>query len=358
MIRLPVRTSAGSYEVLVGEGLLAELGGALRAAGVAVRTVIADANALRLHGERALRTIAGAAVIEVPPGEGSKSLAEAERLWTALLERGHGRSDALLALGGGVTGDLAGFVAATLHRGVPFVQAPTTLLAQVDSSVGGKVAIDHPLGKNLIGAFHQPRLVVADVAALATLPGRERWSGLAEIVKAALLGDEALFRTLEEDLEAIAAAPPAAVVARAIAIKAKVVEADEREGGLRRILNLGHTVGHALELLANPPGFTAPVLTHGEAVAYGMRAAVRLSRRHAGLPEARERRALELLARFPLPPLPPLDREALLAAMLRDKKREGAAIHYVVVPAIGSATTLRAGADLLREAIDLALDVP
>ena len=356
MIRLSVRTSAGRYEVLVGEGLLADLGGALRGAGLTARTLIADAAVFPLHGDEARRLVS--TVIEVPPGEGSKSLPEAERLWSSLLETGHGRSDAIVALGGGVTGDLAGFVAATLHRGVPFVQAPTTLLAQVDSSVGGKVAIDHPLGKNLIGAFHQPRLVVADTATLATLPARERWSGLAEIVKAALLGDAALFDLLERDLEAIAAAPTADVVARSIAIKARIVEQDEREGGLRRVLNLGHTVGHALELLANPPGFADAVLTHGEAVAYGMRAALRLSRRHAGLAGKDERRALDLLARFPLPKLPALDRDALLAAMGRDKKREGAAVHSVVVPALGSATTLPAGGDLLREAIDLALDAP
>src|SRR5690606_19035066 len=132
-------------------------------------------------------------ILAVPPGEGSKSIEQAQRLWGALIEAGIGRGDCVLALGGGVVGDLAGFVAATLHRGIDLVQVPTTLLAQVDASVGGKVAIDHPLGKNLIGAFHQPRLVVADVGALATLPARERWSGLAEIAKAALLGDAALF---------------------------------------------------------------------------------------------------------------------------------------------------------------------
>lgn len=351
MIRVAVEVAPRAYEVRVGAGLLADLAPALREVGVAGRVaVIADDTALALHGAAALATLGDAPILAVPPGEGSKSIEQAQRLWGALIEAGIGRGDCVLALGGGVVGDLAGFVAATLHRGIDLVQVPTTLLAQVDASVGGKVAIDHPLGKNLIGAFHQPRLVVADVGALATLPARERWSGLAEIAKAALLGDAALFARLEAELETIAAAPPAEVVARAVAIKARVVAADEREGGLRRVLNLGHTVGHALEHAC------AGALTHGEAVVYGMRAAIRLSQRRAGLAAAGARRALALLDRFPVPPLPPLDREALLALALRDKKRVGGAVHFVVVPALGQAATLPADARTLREAIDLALE--
>ncbi|WP_373047053.1 3-dehydroquinate synthase [Vulgatibacter sp.] len=344
MITVPVETPSGAYEVLVGAGLLDTLAARLHGR----IAVITDETVLALHGAA---LPADALVLSVPPGEASKSLAQAERLWTALLAAGIGRSDTIVAFGGGVVGDLAGFVAATLHRGTPFVQVPTTLLAQVDSSVGGKVAIDHPLGKNLIGAFHQPRLVLADLRTLETLPIRERWSGLAEIVKAALLGDLELLALLERDLEAIAERPGAEAVARSIAIKARIVAADEKESGLRRVLNLGHTVGHALEVAA---GYGA--LTHGEAVVYGMRAALRISERYAGLSRADAERALALLRRFPSGPLPVRDTDALLAAAGRDKKREGAHVHYVVLPALGQAATLRADEGMLREAIDAALE--
>lgn len=355
MIELPIDTPSGAYSVQIGSGLIADLGPRLAAAGVKGRiAVVADANVLALHGEAALRTLPAPVVIDVPPGEPSKSLQQADRLWTALLAAGIGRSDTLVALGGGVVGDLAGFVAATLHRGMPFVQVPTTLLSQVDSSVGGKVAIDHPLGKNLIGAFHQPRLVVADVSTLATLPVRERWSGLAEIAKAALLGDPELLALLERNLEAIAAGAPeptAQAVARAVRVKAKVVAQDERETGLRRVLNLGHTVGHALELVAG-----LGTLTHGEAVLLGLRAAVAISVQHAGLSPADAARARALLARFPVEPPRDLDPRAVLEAALRDKKREGARVHYVVLSAIGSAHTIAADEALLRAAIDAALE--
>ena len=355
MIEIPVETPSGAYAVHVGRDLLGDLGARLAAAGARGRVaVVADATVRALHGDAALRSLPDAVVLEVPPGEASKSLAQADRLWTALLEAGIGRGDTLVALGGGVAGDLAGFVAATLHRGMAFVQVPTTLLSQVDSSVGGKVAIDHPLGKNLIGAFHQPRLVVADVATLATLPERERWSGLAEIAKAALLGDRALLALLETGLEAIAAGEPeatAAAVARSIRVKARIVAADERETGLRRVLNLGHTVGHALELVA---GYGT--LTHGEAVLLGMRAAIEVSRRCAGLSAAEAARVLALLARFPVRPPRDLDRAAVVGAALRDKKREGARVHYVVLGAIGSAHTIAADEPLLRLAVDAALE--
>lgn len=350
-IALPVHTPSGAYAVQVGEHLLADLPQRLAAAGLRGRVaIVADERVLALHP----LAMPDAVVIAVPSGEASKSLREAERLWTALLEAGFGRSDTLVAYGGGVAGDLAGFVAATLHRGMPFVQVPTTLLSQVDSSVGGKVAIDHPLGKNLVGAFHQPRLVVADVAALATLPVRERWSGLAEIAKAALLGDLDLLALLERHLEDIAGNEPVPTIdaiARAIRVKAQIVAQDERESGLRRVLNLGHTVGHALEVVC---GYG--VLTHGEAVLLGMRAAVRISHEHAGLPAGDADRALTLLARFPVPDLGPIDRDAVLAAAFRDKKREGARVHYVVLESLGNAATLPADEALLREAVHAALE--
>lgn len=351
---IAVSTPSGSYAVEVGSDLLATLPEALRRAGLSGEAaLVADRRVLSLHGHRLAGT-RFSTVVEVPEGEASKSIREAERLWTALLQAGLQRGDAIVALGGGVVGDLAGFVAATIHRGVPFVQLPTTLLAQVDSSVGGKVAIDHPLGKNLIGAFHQPRLVVADVATLRTLPLRERWSGLVEVVKAALLADEPFFAWLEDRLEAIAEGDEAAqieAIARSVEIKARIVEADERETGPRRHLNLGHTIGHALEVAS---GYGH--LTHGEAVLVGLHAAVRISERHADLPAAQAARIRRLLGRFPKPELPPLHASALLAATLRDKKRVGRAVRFVVLSRIGVAGTVAADEAMLQEAIEAALE--
>lgn len=352
MRSLTVASGAGPYLVHVGGGLLARTGALLREAGLDRRVaVIADENVGALYGAALLRSLSDvgfdAQLFLHPPGEEAKSLAGAEGLYGALIEAGFGRKDAVLALGGGVTGDLAGFVAATYHRGVDFVQVPTTLLAQVDSSVGGKVAVDHPLGKNLIGAFHPPRLVVADTDILSTLPIRERWSGLAEIAKAALIRDEALLRVLEDRLEALASEPDPEVIRRAIAIKAEVVAADEREGGLRRILNFGHTIGHGLETAV---GYGA--LAHGEAVVLGMRAAISLSR--LATPEAE--RAFALLRRFPIPTFSTPDRMRVLEAVRRDKKADRGRISFVLLERIGSAVVEPVDDAALEAGIEAALE--
>jgi 3-dehydroquinate synthase len=336
-IRLEVGHGQEAYPVLVGRGLLGELGAHLRGVGLLGQVaVVADEKVLGLWGAQALASLPGASVFRIPAGEAAKTLEWAERLWGELVWAGFGRGDCVVALGGGATGDLAGFVAATYHRGLPLVQVPTTLLAQVDSSVGGKTAIDHPLGKNLIGAFHAPRLVVADLQTWSTLPTRERWSGLAEVVKAALIQDPGLLDEMERELETIATDPDwagaEALVARAVRIKARVVEGDERDQGKRRILNFGHTLGHALEMLT---GFGP--LTHGEAVVLGMRGALEVSRRLGRLTDGETARAQALLARFPIPSFSMPQPAELLDVMRRDKKMEGDRSLFVTVGPLGQA---------------------
>jgi 3-dehydroquinate synthase len=276
-------------------------------------------------------------LIALPPGESQKTLASAEKLYGGLIEGGFTRKDAVIALGGGVIGDLAGFVAATYHRGVPLIHVPTSLLAQVDSSIGGKVAVDHRLGKNLVGAFYPPRFVLCDPSVLGTLGERERWSGLAEVVKAALIADRELLKLLEANLERLAVNPSSPllpeVIRRAVAIKAKIVSRDEREEGDRMLLNFGHTVGHALEVAT---GYGP--LTHGEAVVLGMRAAVTVSLRLRRCPDAEASRALALLACFPrVVALPRPDVNQVLKAIGRDKKNASQKIRFVVLLKAGKA---------------------
>jgi len=257
-----------------------------------------------------------------------------------------------VAVGGGVVGDLAGFVAATYLRGIRWVQVPTTLLAQVDASVGGKTGINHRLGKNLIGAFHQPRFVLIDPQVLETLPERERRSGIAEIVKAGLIRDEALFALLEERLEELIRLQDPRrveeVIGRAVAIKAQIVSEDEREvTGTRALLNFGHTVGHALEAATQYKH-----LTHGEAVLWGMLAEAHLSYRLQKLSRGELRRVQELLGRLPRPPLPEgLDIDTLMEYMYRDKKARGRRLRVVVLGGIGRAEVTEAPEEELREAL-------
>ncbi|MBE7217173.1 MAG: 3-dehydroquinate synthase, partial [Caulobacteraceae bacterium] len=278
---LRVQLGERAYPVLVGPGLLARAGALLAPRLKRARVaVVADATVARLHGETLRAGLAAAGVaaefVEVPPGEASKSWGELERVCDRLLALGLERGELVAAFGGGVVGDLAGFAAAITKRGLDFVQVPTTLLAQVDSSVGGKTAIDTPRGKNLIGAFHQPRLVLADLDVLATLPDRELRAGLAEVLKHGLLADRGYFERTTAALPALLARDPAALaeaVSRSVEIKADIVARDEREGGVRAWLNLGHTFGHALEA---ETGFGAG-LNHGEAVGLGCALAFRLS---------------------------------------------------------------------------------
>lgn len=306
--------------------------------------VVTDARVHGLYGRAVLRALrrAGlrATVVRVPRGERAKRPRHLERLWTAFARAGIERTDAVVALGGGVVGDLAGFAAATWLRGVAWVCVPTTLLAQVDSSVGGKTAIDLERGKNLAGAFHQPRAVLIDPEVLATLPARERRAGLAEVVKTGMAVDAALFRWTENHLEALAAGDPAALaqaVRASVRAKARVVMRDEREAGPRTALNFGHTAGHAIEAAL---GYRT--LRHGEAVAIGMRIAGALSVRAAGLDPSACARLDAVLDALGLPlRMPPIRVAALERAMHADKKRAGGATRWVLTPRVGHASLPR-----------------
>jgi 3-dehydroquinate synthase len=292
----------------------------------------------------------------VPPGEGSKTLAQAGELYDRMLRAGLDRGSVVVALGGGVVTDLAGFVAATYMRGIAWVAVPTTLLGQVDASVGGKTAVDHPECKNLIGAFHQPSAVLCDVATLATLPDEELRNGLAETVKHAMIRDARLFEELGRRADAILARDPEVletVVARNVRIKADIVAADERESDLRRILNYGHTIGHALESLAMETGRTE--MTHGRAVALGMMAEAAIAERRGLIGRAVVERQKALLARFGLPVSLPTgaDAERCLAIMRHDKKAEAGRMRFVLPEAIGS---VRIVEDVTDDEIRAALD--
>lgn len=332
---VPVALGERSYVIWVKPGLLSHVGELYAGYHLGPRAaIITDTTVARLYGELITNSLRRngieAFVVTVPPGEAHKSLHTAEMLYTRLLEAGLDRQATIIALGGGVIGDLAGFVASTFLRGVTYVQIPTTLLAQVDSSVGGKTGVNHPLGKNLIGTFYQPRGVFIDPTVLKTLPERERWSGLAEVIKYGLIRDSALFAHLEAELESLAEQPEALsdVIARCCAIKAEIVSADEREGGLRRFLNFGHTVGHALEAASEYQ------LRHGEAIAWGMLVAARLSHHKAGLSVPELERIEKLLARFPRPSLAQVDLERALELMRRDKKARDGKVQFVLLRAI------------------------
>jgi 3-dehydroquinate synthase len=331
--------SSWSTRVVVAPGALARVGAELRRVFPDRRVVvIADARVARLHaGPLVGRLTEGAPpplLLTFPPGERSKTRETKARLEDRLLAAGVGRDAVVVALGGGVSGDLAGFVAATWHRGVPFVAIPTTLLAMVDAALGGKTGVDVPGGKNLVGAFHQPRLLWADVHVLRTLPDRVYRAGLAEVVKTAVALDAALFRRVERDKEALAARDLRtvdAVVARCLRLKGRVVADDERESGPRAALNVGHTAAHAIEAAS---GFTIP---HGEAVAIGLVAEARLAVRVTGFPPGQVARIEALLAGFGLPVRVPgrLDRRRLIAAAQRDKKTRGGVVRAALPARIG-----------------------
>jgi 3-dehydroquinate synthase len=331
-----------SYRIHVGRGLLAQSGRLIASPPGGRAFVITHAVVDRLHGGALSKGLGRleAQKILVPVGERQKSLRRAALLWDELLARGADRRCLIIAFGGGVIGDLAGFVAATYMRGLPYLQVPTTLLAQVDSSVGGKVAINHPRAKNLIGAFHQPLAVIADVAVLGTLRPRDYREGVAEVVKTALIADADLFRWLEEQQGLVMARDPDALaylVRRCCEIKAQVVAADERESGPRAMLNLGHTVAHALEALG---GYGR--LRHGEAVAIGMVVAARIARRLGrgqetrSFPTETEERLVRLLGAFGLPTrIPGTPVGAILAAARADKKAIAGRPRFVLPRGIG-----------------------
>ena len=361
--RVHVTSGSGGYDVLIAPSLLSALGQTLRSVGIGGRlALVSDTNVLKHWGAFATASLEAAGysvtTISLPPGEETKSFRGAEQLYGQLIQAGFGRSDAVVAFGGGVVGDLAGFVAATYHRGMSLVQLPTTLLAQVDSSIGGKVAVDHPLGKNLIGAFYPPRTVICDPTLLKSLTVRERWSGLAEVVKVALIADEQLVQSLERDLDVIgnglaSEARMSGVVEKAVRLKAATVSSDEKEQGRRALLNFGHTLGHALEAVT---GYGA--LTHGEAIVIGMRVALEISAQLGHCSAADAARALALLARFPAPPpVSPPQREAVIAAARRDKKAEGGSLKFIVLAGIGRGQVVPSLSDeLLALGVDRALD--
>lgn len=340
-----------SYDIQIGAGLLQRAGDFIRPLAKGRVFIVTDAHVAAVHLPALEVALAKAGIdappaIILPPGEATKCFAELERLIAALLERGLERSDTIAAFGGGVIGDIAGFAAAIALRGVDFVQIPTTLLAQVDSSIGGKTAIDTGSGKNTVGAFHQPRAVLIDTDLLRTLPAREMRSGYAELMKHGLLADEPFFAWLEANAASVLAADPALApkaVARSCAIKAELVAADEREAGPRALLNLGHTFAHALEAEL---GFSGALL-HGEAVAIGCRMAATLSARLDLCPADDARRLDRHLAAHGLPRRARdctnhvFDPERVLARMRRDKKAKNAEITFVLLRGIGKAFLTR-----------------
>lgn len=356
-IEVEVAIPGQTCRVLVGPALLARAGELARECGLhGTCAVISDENVARLHGAAVTDSLAAAGnkavLLTVPAGEESKSLAMAGDLCDRMIAAGLDRSSFVVALGGGVVGDLAGFVAAIYHRGIPFVQIPTTIVAQVDSSIGGKTGVNARAGKNLIGAFHQPRLVLADTDTLATLPDREYREGFAEVIKHGVIRDAVMLDALDPATPRADLAP---LVARNIAIKAAIVADDEREKtGTRALLNFGHTVAHAVENVAGYGRFL-----HGEAVSLGLAAALEISQRKHGLSAADAKRVCGKLSAFGLPLALPSDltTDALLDAARRDKKFSKGQVRFVVSPRPGEAfvaedvteNDIRAAIDSLRK---------
>jgi 3-dehydroquinate synthase len=329
-----------SYDIVIGSDMLAELAGRLKDFAFSRIAVISNPTVYGLFGNVLSTSLKNAGfdapVIIVPDGEEYKELLWAYYIYGELLKQKLDRASAVIALGGGVIGDISGFVASTYMRGVSFIQVPTTLLAQVDSSVGGKTGVNHPLGKNMIGTFYQPRVVWADVSTLRTLPQREFLAGIGEVIKYGVIRDETLFRFLEENRDKILSLDREAVeriVKRSCEIKAEVVSEDEREAGLRAILNYGHTMGHALETAT---GYTKYL--HGEAVAIGMYLEARLSSL-LGIMEKREvERIRSLLSSYGLPSEMPsgVDTDRLLTAMQLDKKAVAGQLRFVLPEKTGA----------------------
>ncbi|HEX7087881.1 MAG TPA: 3-dehydroquinate synthase [Vicinamibacterales bacterium] len=334
--RVLVHTPPQPYPVVIGPGLASALASLLDDVGFSRRRFIVSSPVVwRLHGETIARGLPDAPVILIPDGERHKHLQTVGRVYDALVKANADRGAGLIAVGGGVIGDTAGFAAATYLRGIAVAHVPTTLLAQVDSAIGGKVGVNHPLGKNLIGAFLQPRLVAADPLVLATLPRREFRAGLYEVVKYGMTSSRALFDRVARDVKALFRRQPDAlvpVIAESSRIKADVVSRDERESGPRRVLNFGHTAGHAIEAVTRYKRFR-----HGEAIGYGMLVAAEVAVARGVLaPEAREALA-DLIRRLgPLPPIADLAIADMLEAMRRDKKVVDGRLHYVLATDIGA----------------------
>lgn len=357
MKEVRVNLKGEAYSIYIGQGILNRLGVVLNRYKFSRKmAIVTNSIVNQLYGAALKDDLEAAGfevlTIEIPDGESYKSLETAWTVYDKLIENRLDRRSAILALGGGVVGDLAGFVAATYLRGVPFIQIPTSLLAQVDSSVGGKVAVNHPMGKNMIGAFYQPKLVWTDLRTLKSLPQREFKSGLAEVVKYGVIADREFFKYLEKntsrimdlDLNALTK-----IVTRACTIKARVVEQDEKEKGLRMILNYGHTIGHALEMLTN-----FSVYKHGEAVAIGMMTAAKIAYKQGLLNKGALVRQENLLRQIGLPTLieEKVEIEEILTALLRDKKVVNNKIRFVLPKELGKVIiTDRVPSHVVHEAL-------
>ncbi len=333
--RIDVTTPSRHYTISLADGMLDHLAGVLDAAGApARRFVVSSPRVWRLHGQRFSAALKAEPIL-VPDGERYKRLATVSRVYDALIRANADRASTLVTFGGGVIGDLAGFAAASYLRGIALVHVPTTLLAQVDSAIGGKVGVNHALGKNLIGAFYQPLAVVVDPSVLSTLSRREFRAGLFEVIKYGMTSSPTLFERIVTNRKAIFAREPgvlSAIIGESCRIKADVVSADEKESGLRRILNFGHTAGHALESVTKYRRYR-----HGEAVAYGMLVAAELSVARGVLAE-RDRTALAALIASlgTLPPIADLTTGQMLEAMRHDKKVVAGTLHFVLPTAIGA----------------------
>ena len=358
MKTVPVDLGTRSYEIKISSGLLAELGQRSRAAlgqNAQQAVLVSNKTVHSLYGDEAAKSLGRAGFkvhhFSIGDGERFKNLRTAQSLFTFLIERRIERADVIVALGGGVVGDLAGFVAATYLRGIRLIQVPTSLLAQIDSSIGGKTGVNHPLGKNLVGAFHQPVLVAIDPDVLRTLPARELQSGLYEAIKYGVIRDRSLFNRLARNINKaknLDAAELEYLIARCCAIKASVVKSDEHETGLRKILNFGHTVGHAVEALTHYRRFL-----HGEAVGLGMLAASRIAE-YIGLLASSERTAIasviDSVGRRPKANTLALD--GIISSMYRDKKVEAGRVTFVLPVEIGK-VVIRS--DVPPQAVILAL---
>jgi 3-dehydroquinate synthase len=335
-VRIDVPTPSRAYSVTIGDGTLDQLARTLdELRAPARRFIVSSPLVWRLHGVQMTRAAGGAEPILVPDGERYKQLATVSRIYDALVRVNADRGSTLITFGGGVIGDMAGFAAATYLRGIALVHVPTTLLAQVDSAIGGKVGVNHPLGKNMIGSFYQPLGVVIDPLVLGTLPRREFRAGLYEVIKYGMTSSRPLFDRVAAERKAIFARAPEAltsIIAESCRIKASVVAADEREAGPRRILNFGHTAGHAIEAITKYRRFR-----HGEAVGYGMLVAAELAKARGALAD-RDRQALaDLVASLgPLPPISDLSASQMLEAMQHDKKVVAGRLHFVLPTTIGA----------------------
>lgn len=356
--QLDVELGRRSYPIFIGHDLLSDPDCYRPYVSGRRVMIVSNETVAPLYLDAVRAGLAGFELAEVilPDGEQYKDLATLNRVFDALLERRFGRDTTLVALGGGVVGDIAGFAAACYQRGVPFIQVPTTLLAQVDSSVGGKTGVNHPAGKNMIGAFHQPRAVIADTGTLCTLPARELSAGLAEVVKYGMIADRAFFDWLEDqvsELRALESAAMATAIARSCENKARVVAADELEAGQRALLNLGHTFGHAIEAGAGYGQWL-----HGEAVGVGLLMAARLSQRLGWLDETSVMRVRDLIAGCGLPLCPPDamdDPERWLDLMAVDKKVQEGQLRLVLLRGLGEAVlTADFDLDQLRACIRFA----